>query len=78
MPASANRRAPATDAPAKRAPTHRVYVVKGEGEKSIWTRIGAAWANRDGKGFSVQLDAAPIHGRVVIREITERDNGAQQ
>ncbi|HEV2818247.1 MAG TPA: hypothetical protein VGW40_13625 [Allosphingosinicella sp.] len=59
-------------------PTHRVYVVRGNGENSRWTRIGAAWANRDGKGFSVQLDAAPFQGRVVLREITERDNGAQQ
>jgi uncharacterized protein (DUF736 family) len=76
MTASATRRAP--KASTHRAPTHRVYVVKGEGENSIWTRIGAAWANRDGKGFSVQLDAAPFQGRVVLREIAERDSGAQQ
>lgn len=61
-----------------RQPTHRVYVVRGEGKASNWTRIGAAWANRDGKGFSVQLDAAPLQGRVVLREIGQRDNGAQQ
>lgn len=61
-----------------RQPTHRVYVVRGNGENSNWTRIGAAWANRDGKGFSVQLDAAPLQGRVVLREIADRDKGAQQ
>jgi hypothetical protein len=61
-----------------RQPTHRVYVVRGDGENSYWTRIGAAWANRDGKGFSVQLDAAPLQGRVVLREVTQRSRGAQQ
>jgi len=61
-----------------RQPTHRVYVVRGNGENSNWTRIGAAWANRDGKGFSVQLDAAPLQGRVVLREIAQRSRGAQQ
>jgi hypothetical protein len=65
-------------ATASNQPTHRVYVVRGNGENSRWTRIGAAWAHRDGKGFSADLDAAPVSGRVVLREITERDTGAQQ
>lgn len=56
-----------------RLPTHRVYVVKGEGKASIWTRIGSAWANRDGRGFSVLLDAAPLQGRVLLREIRESE-----
>lgn len=54
-------------------PTHRIYVVKGEGEKARWISIGAAWPNRDGKGFSCQIDAMPWIGRIVMREITERD-----
>ena len=33
--------------------------------KSYWTRIGAAWANKDG-GFSLQLEALPIGGRIVL------------
>lgn len=78
MTATATNRDPARKPPAPKAPTHRVYAVKGNGENSRWTRIGAAWANRDGKGFSVLLDAAPLQGRVVLREITERDTGAQQ
>ncbi|HMG46293.1 MAG TPA: hypothetical protein VK614_02385 [Allosphingosinicella sp.] len=65
-------------ATASNQPTHRVYVVRGNGENSRWTRIGAAWAHRDGKGFSADLDAAPVSGRVVLREITARDTGAQQ
>lgn len=59
-------------------PTHRVYVVKGDGENARWTPIGAAWANKDGKGFSVRLDAAPVTGRVVMRVITPRDAEARQ
>jgi hypothetical protein len=57
-----------------RAPSHSLYVVQGDGEKARWTRIGAAWPNQDGKGFSMRLDAAPISGRVVLRENRPQDN----
>lgn len=53
-------------------PTHRIYLVTGEGKSSFWTPIGAAWPNRDGEGFSQQFDALPIGGRTVMRRITER------
>lgn len=59
-------------------PTHRLYVVKGEGENAHWTAIGAAWANRDGKGFSLDLDAVPLGGRIAMREIAEREEGGGQ
>lgn len=51
-----------------RAPTHSLFVVTGERKNARWTRIGAAWPNQDGKGFSMPLDAAPIGGRIVMRE----------
>jgi hypothetical protein len=40
-------------------PTLIAYTVKerGEGQKAIWTRIGAAWPHGSGTGFTVQLDA---------------------
>ena len=49
-------------------PTYIAYTVKkrGEGKSDFWTRIGAAFAH-DG-GLTVQLDALPIDGRVVLRE----------
>jgi hypothetical protein len=53
-------------------PTHRLYRVDGEGKSAYWTPIGAAWPNRDGEGFSVQCDAVPLTGRIVMRRITER------
>lgn len=65
-------------ATASNQPTHRVYVVRGDGENSRWTRIGAAWANKDGKGFSVQLDAAPVMGRVIMRAIPPQAPEARQ
>lgn len=61
-------------------PTHGVYLVQGEGEKAFWTKIGAAWLHGDGKGANLILDAVPVSGRLVVREITEQDakQGAQQ
>ncbi|ATQ43120.1 hypothetical protein [Caulobacter mirabilis] len=57
-------------------PTHRPYRVVGENESAIWTPIGAAWPNKDGQGFSISCDAVPLHGRFVMRAITEKE--AQQ
>jgi len=59
-------------------PTHYVYAVtKREGRgKALWTIIGAAWANQDGKGFNVKLNYLPLNGAdIVIREPRE-DGGA--
>ena len=56
-----------------RSPTHSLYVVSGDKDSARWTRIGAAWPNQDGKGFSMALDAAPIAGRIVMRENKPRE-----
>ena len=66
-------------APAQgRKPTHRLYRVVGDGKLATWTPIGAAWPNKDGMGFSIQLDAIPREGRVMLRAITEKTDGGQQ
>ena len=58
---------------AGRKPTHRLYRVIGEGEKTVWTPIGSAWANKDGKGFNLKLDLVPLNGaEIVIRTIDEK------
>lgn len=64
----------------KKAPTHAVYVVQGEGENAHWLKIGAAWLHGDGKGANLMLEALPIGNKVVVREITEKPatDGAQQ
>jgi hypothetical protein len=67
--AFAERRLPV----ANNRPSHKAYVIEGEGEKAFWTRIGSAWPNSDGKGFNITLSALPINGRIVLREYTEED-----
>ncbi|RIK71141.1 MAG: hypothetical protein DCC66_02965 [Planctomycetota bacterium] len=54
-------------------PSHVAYQVRDrEGQKGFWTRIGTAWAHADGKGFNIQLEAAPLDGRVVLRVASEK------
>ena len=47
-------------------PTHRVYAITKNGDKSFWTEIGAAWAHQDGKGFNVKLDYLPLNGAEIV------------
>lgn len=58
----------------KRKPTHAIFQVIGEGEKSRWIRVGAAWENRDSKGLTLHFDAYPVVGRTVVREITDKED----
>jgi hypothetical protein len=59
-------------------PTHTAYSVrdyqKNGQPDSEWTRIGVAWAHRDGEGFDIHLDALPVNGRVVIRRNKPKAN----
>jgi hypothetical protein len=49
-------------------PSLIAYTVKNRGrnQSAIWTRIGAAWPHKDGTGFSIELEATPVDGRVVL------------
>jgi hypothetical protein len=54
------------------APDYIAWHVTGAGKrgrrKPCWTRIGAAWMHRDGKGYNIQLDLLPASGgRIVLR-----------
>lgn len=60
-----------------RKPTHRLFHVTGDGGNAFWTPIGAAWPNKDGKGFSLSCDAMPLTGRIVMREALEPKPRAQ-
>ena len=55
--------------PASRTPTHHVFQVRDRGkvQKGVWTRVGIAWAQRDGKDFDVLLDPIPLDGRLTLR-----------
>lgn len=61
-----------------RTPSHYIYVVTGDGDDSHWIKIGAAWPNLDGKGFTLSLDAAPLSGRLVMRAPKADEKGGQQ
>lgn len=57
---------------ASKAPTHIAYHVRdGKGDKGFWTRIGAGWLAKDGKGINLQLDVIPLDGKVILRLPTE-------
>lgn len=58
---------------ANKKPTHNIYVVQGEGESARWIKLGAAWPNQDGLGFSLKVDALPIAGRIVMRTVKEQE-----
>ena len=61
-----------TQTNSSKAPTHIVYQVRGEeGQKGFWTRMGAAWAHKDGKGFNIQLEGFPLDGRLTMRAASE-------
>lgn len=65
-------------------PAFIIYFVENfetkDGEKSRWTRIGAAWAHEDGKGFNPQFDLYPsatAKGRIVMRDAAEAESQAK-
>ncbi len=47
----------------------RVYtVVERVGGSPFWLRLGTAAPHKDGKGFSVNLQALPVSGLIVVRQ----------
>lgn len=67
-----------TETHASRKPSHRLYIVLGEGEKAVWRPVGAGWTHGDGKGFNLSVDALPLNGRLVLREVKASDANADQ
>ena len=50
------------------APSYIAYQVRDrDGQPAFWTRIGVAFAHADGKGFTIQISAVPLDGRVSLR-----------
>lgn len=64
-----------TNKPAAPVPTTRtrraVYVITEretpEGARSFWTKVGAAFENRDGS-ITIKLDALPLSGTLQVRD----------
>jgi hypothetical protein len=58
------------------APSHRAYsVIKREGQDDYWLNLGLAFPHKDGSGFNIILQAFPLDGKIVCREITEDERG---
>ena len=57
-------------------PTHRVYtVIRREGQDDYWLNIGLTFPHKDEKGFNIVLQALPLDGKIVCREVGEEDAG---
>ena len=60
-------------------PTYFAYAVTEregsteEENREFWTKIGAAWRHKDGKGFTVSLEAMPLNARLLLRQPEQRD-----
>jgi hypothetical protein len=58
-------------------PTYRAYsVIKRDGQDDYWLNLGLAFPHKDGGGFNIILQAFPLDGKIVCREITD-DDGEQ-
>ncbi len=63
--------------PTNNRPELIAYHVQGQGKQANWIKIGAAWATKDGEGFSLQLETLPLpinsfQGRIVLRKPREQ------
>jgi len=64
-----------TDKPTFHAYSVRKYKKQDGAEDAMWSRIGAAFAHKDAKGYDVVLDAVPLDGRISLREPKEPSAG---
>jgi len=68
----------AEQAESNKGPDYIAYHVReGEKGKRYWTRLGAAFAHKDGEGINIQLDVLPVggfDGRLVLRVPREADS----
>jgi hypothetical protein len=62
-------------------PTHRAYsVIRREGQDDFWLNLGLVFPHKDGGGFNIMLQALPLDGKIICREIADDDEkaGAQE
>lgn len=62
-------------------PSHRVYtLIERSGDDgevdTFWLNIGSAWPHKDGKGFSITLEAQALDGKLVLRVLKEKPEPA--
>lgn len=60
-------------------PTHRAYsVIRREGQDDFWLNLGLVFPHKDGSGFNIMLQAFPLDGKIVVREITNDDENGER
>jgi hypothetical protein len=61
-----------------RQPSHRAYsVIRREGQDDYWLNVGLVFPHKDGKGLNIILQAFPLDGKIVCREITAEDRAEE-
>lgn len=66
-----------TNGGSKKPSLHAWHVRESGNGKSYWTKVGAAWSNKDG-GFTLQIDCIPLDGRIVCQPPKEKDEAAKE
>ena len=62
-----------------RQPTHRAYsVIRREGQDDYWLNIGLVFPHKDNGDFNIMLQAFPLDGKIVCREITEGEEPTEE
>ena len=51
-----------------KTPAFQAWHVVKKGDNAFWTKVGAAWSHRDGKGLSLILSVIPMNGQIVLRQ----------
>lgn len=51
------------------------HVTEAKGDKKgFWTRVGAAWGHKDGKGLTLELELLPVgSGKITLRVPDPKD-----
>lgn len=67
------------DKDAPRQPSHRAYaVIRREGQDDFWLNLGLVFPHKDSGGFNIMLQALPLDGKIVCREISDGDTDEQE
>ena len=55
---------------ASRTDASRLHGHPRDGQDDYWLNIGLAFPHKDGSGFNIMLQALPLDGKIVCREIS--------
>lgn len=56
-------------------PSHRAYLVTGQGDARQWKSLGPVWRNPDDDSFTLRADRLPPPGKpITVRSVTYLDN----